>query len=140
MSKYFLSFFIVLFVGAASFSQEVSIKNLLCESVNTPLAIDTKQPRLSWQLQSQQRNIMQAAYQILVASSPEKLNNNTADLWDSKKKFVDNSILIAYKGIALKSTQTCYWKVKIWTATGIETSWSKAASWSMGLLDRMVPG
>ena len=76
MSKYFLSFFIILFVGTASFCQEVTIKNLLCESVNTPLAIDTKQPRLSWQLQSQQRNIMQAAYQILVASSPEKLNNN----------------------------------------------------------------
>ena len=136
MSKYFLSFFIILFVGTASFCQEVTIKNLLCESVNTPLAIDTKQPRLSWQLQSQQRNIMQAAYQILVASSPEKLNNNIADLWDSKKQFSDNSILIPYKGTPLKSTQTCYWKVKIWTANGIETSWSKAASWSMGLLDK----
>ena len=136
MSKYFLSFFIVVFINATCFAQEVAIKNLLCESVNTQLAIDINQPRLSWQLQSQQRHILQAAYQILVASSPEKLNNNIGNLWDSKKQFSDNSILIAYKGITLKSTQACYWKVKVWTTNDIETEWSSTASWSMGLLNK----
>ena len=136
MSNYFFSFFIAVFINAACFAQEVAIKNLLCESVNTPLAIDIKQPRLTWQLQSQQRNVLQTAYQILVASSPEKLKNNMGDLWDSKKQFSDNSILISYKGIPLKSTQTCYWKVKVWTTNRIETEWSCTGSWSMGLLHK----
>lgn len=136
MSKCSLLFFIVILIDAACFAQDVTIKNLLCESVNTPLAIDSKQPRLSWQLQSQQRNVSQAAYQILVASSPEKLKSNISDLWNSKKQCSNNSILISYKGIPLKSTQTCYWKVKVWTTHGIETEWSSTASWSMGLLNK----
>lgn len=136
MRKCSLLFFIVIFIDVACFAQDVTIKNLLCESANTPLAIDSKQPRLSWQLQSQQRNVSQAAYQILVASSPEKLKSNTGDLWNSKKQCSNNSILISYKGIPLKSTQACYWKVKIWTANGIESPWSNIASWSMGLLNK----
>jgi alpha-L-rhamnosidase len=136
MSKYFLLFFSTIMIHTACFAQQVTIQNLLCESVNSPLAIDTKLPRLSWQLQSKLKNTLQAAYQILVASTPEKLKNNMGDLWDSKKQISDNSILIAYNGSTLKSTQTCYWKVKVWANNGIETPWSNTASWEMGLLNK----
>lgn len=38
-----------------------------------PLGIETGQPCFSWQIQAQQRNFEQSAWQILVADSPEKL-------------------------------------------------------------------
>jgi len=43
------------------------------------------QPRLFWQLQSDERSQTQTVYQILVASSAELLEKNQGDLWDSDK-------------------------------------------------------
>ena len=49
-----------------------SIYNLRCEQEENPLGIETGQPCFSWQIQTQQRNFEQSAWQILVADSPEK--------------------------------------------------------------------
>jgi hypothetical protein len=57
--------------------------NLQCEYHANPPGIDEAQPRLSWQVQSNERNQGQTAYQILVAGSKELLQNNHGDLWES---------------------------------------------------------
>jgi alpha-L-rhamnosidase len=136
MGKSFKLFIGLLFICIYGFGQQPTVNNLLCESVANPLAIDIAQPRLSWQLQSHNRNVMQTAYQILVASSPERLAKNIGDLWDSKKQSSDNSVLIAYKGMVLKSSQTCYWKVKVWTSHSPVATMSNPAQWSIGLLNK----
>ncbi|NLH17897.1 MAG: family 78 glycoside hydrolase catalytic domain, partial [Phycisphaerae bacterium] len=41
---------------------------------------------------------------------------------------------IAYAGNPLASHQVCYWKVMAWDAQGKPSGWSKAASWTMGML------
>ncbi|MFW6279920.1 MAG: family 78 glycoside hydrolase catalytic domain [Planctomycetota bacterium] len=58
---------------------------LRCEYRSRPLGIDTPQPRLFWRLPSagDVRGISQRAYQILAASSPEVLSENTAELWNT---------------------------------------------------------
>ena len=76
---------------------------------------------------------MQTAYQILVASSPEKLAAGEGDLWNSGKVNSDQSIWVPYQGKKLKSNQRCYWKVKVYTTKG-ESNWSEPAQWGMGLL------
>lgn len=48
-----------------------------------PLGIDTRVPRLSWQLSSEERGVVQSAYQILVATSDDALAHDRGDLWDS---------------------------------------------------------
>jgi alpha-L-rhamnosidase len=48
---------------------QVSIQNLRCEMLVNPLGIDAKEPRLSWQLSSNQRNVQQTAYEIIVTSN-----------------------------------------------------------------------
>lgn len=112
---------------------QVSLKNLKCEMLTNPLGIDASHPRLSWQIESSQRGTMQTAYQILVASSKEKLANNEGDLWDSGKMESDQSLLVNYNGKLLKSREDCFWKVKVWTNNG-ESEWSEPAYWSMGFL------
>ena len=113
---------------------QVAITGLRCEQMINPQGIDARAPRLSWQITGTQRGILQTAYQVLVASSPETLATNKGDLWNSGKIAGDKSVLVPYKGTALKSRQSCYWKVKTWTTAG-ESDWSAAGSWSMGLLD-----
>ena len=58
----------------------IGLQNLKCEMLNNPLGIGTGKPRLSWQITSDTRNTNQVAYQILVASSPEKLTEGQGDL------------------------------------------------------------
>ncbi|MHB8338299.1 MAG: alpha-L-rhamnosidase N-terminal domain-containing protein, partial [Ignavibacteriaceae bacterium] len=111
-------------------------QSLRCENLIDPLGIDVVTPRLSWYSESQQRAQKQTAYQILVASSIEKLNADEGDLWDSKKISSDQSINIIYEGIKLTSGMQCFWKVKVWDKKGNESGWSLSAKWSMGLLSK----
>ena len=38
--------------------------NLICENSRNPIGLDALQPELSWQLDSDKRNVMQTAYEI----------------------------------------------------------------------------
>jgi alpha-L-rhamnosidase len=134
-----VAIFFVAIIGAfaacnAPKEAELKIKNLKVESSVNPIGIDVVQPRFSWQLESPVRGAVQTAYQILVATSPERLNPGTADLWDSGKTESGETVGISYGGQALQSGQTCYWKLKVWDAKGGESAWTEPAQWSMGLL------
>lgn len=112
---------------------EMSLSNLQCEMLTNPLGIDVLQPRLSWEIVTNKSEITQTHYQILVASSTEKLEKNNADLWDSGKVESNTSINITYSGKLLEGKDEAFWKVKVWTNKG-ETTWSQSAFWSMGIL------
>ena len=107
---------------------------LKCEYATDPLGIDVTQPRFSWLLESRQRGQMQSAYQILVASSEEKLQANIGDKWDSGKMASDQSVNVPYGGGTLGSGETCWWKVRVWDEDAQPSSWSDVASFEMGLL------
>jgi alpha-L-rhamnosidase len=107
---------------------------LKCEHLTNPLGIEAVQPRLSWVLESGQRGQAQTAYQILVASSQEKLGANNGDKWDSGKIASDNSVEVSYPGNTLVSTERCYWKVRVWDKDGRSGAYSEASFFEMGLL------
>ncbi len=109
--------------------------SLECEMLKSPMGIDVKTPRLSWMLTSEQGNEKQTAYQIIVSSSAEKLKQEEADLWDSKKVKTDQSINVKYDGKPMQPKMECYWKVKVWDKEGNPSAWSEPAKWSMGLID-----
>ena len=72
--KLTIFFLCILFLNTL-FAQ-VSVNNLRCEMLVNPLGIDIKEPRLSWQLNADQRNVQQTTYQIIVSSSEEKLSKD----------------------------------------------------------------
>jgi alpha-L-rhamnosidase len=119
-------------IAAAS---DITLTDLKCEFRADPVGIDTKEPRLSWRLESAERGVAQTAYQILVASTPDMLTEEDADLWKSEKVTSDQSIHVVYDGMPLTSRQQCYWKVRVWGSDGEASPWSATASWSMGLLE-----
>jgi len=109
----------------------VKVDELRCEFRKDPLGIDTTKPRLNWILDSGG----QTAYRILVASSPERLQRNEGDLWDSGKVASDQSVNVEYAGKPLKSLMRCEWKVRVWDENNKPSDWSAPAFWIMGILN-----
>jgi alpha-L-rhamnosidase len=99
-----------------------------------PLGIDSVHPELSWQSDSTARNWTQSAYQVLVASSLQKLSRGDADIWDSGKLPSSKSVNISYSGPELTSRRRYFWVVRTWDAQGHEESSPETAWWEMGLL------
>lgn len=112
---------------------QVMVQNTTCEMLVNPMGIDVMQPRLSWEIVSDQYSVQQKSYQLLVASSLEKLNANEGDLWNTDKVASRQSIHIKYGGTKLQSRMRAFWKVKVWTNAG-ESKWSEPNTFTMGLL------
>ncbi|RPJ52231.1 MAG: alpha-L-rhamnosidase, partial [Chloroflexi bacterium] len=113
----------------------IIVRHLTCNDQANPLGIDNLPPYFSWQLASLERDQVQAAYQVLVASSPQHLKQSRGDLWDSGRVEADQSVQVRYGGSVLESRQRCYWQVKVWDQDGVESSWSEPAWFETGLLD-----
>jgi len=111
---------------------QVSVQNLRCEMLVNPLGVDIKEPRFSWELISNLRNVQQTAYQIIVASSKENLNRNEGDIWNSNKQNLSQSIHVLYTGKPLQAATKYFWKVKVFTNKGDATS-TGASFFSTGL-------
>lgn len=127
---YFLA---ALAVTTLSLRAAVTVDRLTVEGLPAPLGVEAAAPRLGWQIKSDKRDVMQTGYRILVATSPEKLAEGKADLWDSGKVQSDRSVWVPYGGKKLDSNRRCYWKVQVFTTRGT-SEWSTPAEWGMGPL------
>lgn len=113
-------------------AQDAHVGSLTCEHRVNPIGLDTKQPRFSWKIQTEQRSWRQGAYHIQVAANADFSTKNL--VWDSDRIDSDGSILQPYKGAALKSGTRYWWRVKVWDEKGQESAWSAAAFWETALL------
>jgi len=131
-------FAVVLVLNALpySFAQDKSITltNLRCEMLVNPLGIDVTNPRLSWEIHSKERAVIQEAYHIIVSSSLANLTSDKGDLWDSGKTLSGKSVHVDYGGVPLESRTTCFWKIKVWTNKGM-SGWSEPVYWTVGLFN-----
>src|SRR5688572_19703244 len=112
-----------------SVSAQVKVQNLLTENMNDPIGIEAAQPGFSRQLTSNQRNVLQAAYEIKV-SSEKKIQ------WSSGKVSSDQSVFVPYNGDPLQSGKKYNWQVRVWDNKGKSSSWSAPASFQMALLNK----
>ena len=60
--------------GACQDPSGLNIGNLQCELLDALLAIDNTTPHFSWKMTSRTNGMNTTAYQILVATSTDKLN------------------------------------------------------------------
>ena len=106
---------------------KVEITNLRVENLTEPLGIDTNEPRFSWQITSDKKDVKQTAYQIIVSG-------DKGEVWNTGKVSSDEQLWIRYQGEPLKSGTFCTWKVKVFTNKG-ETEWTDGGRFSIGLLN-----
>ena len=122
------SLFCVVFTAQA---QTVTLSDLTCEHLTNPIGIAEKQPRLSWKLTGEGRNIRQTAYEIRVATATDFSKKSI--IWTSGKIASDESLLQPYKGVVL-ARERYFWQVRVWTTDGQESAWSPTAFFEMGFL------
>ncbi|MDQ3656528.1 MAG: family 78 glycoside hydrolase catalytic domain, partial [Chloroflexota bacterium] len=111
-----------------------SASYLRTEYLENPIGVDVLRPRLSWIVTSDQRNQVQAAYQILVGSDPDRLDRDEGDLWDTGRVERRDTAHVAYAGSPLQQRQQVWWKVRCWNGDGHPSAWSRTATWELGLL------
>lgn len=112
----------------------LAVKNLRCEYKVDPLGIDVRKPRLSWELASEDRGVIQTSYEVRAAGTETDLAKGK-EVWSSGKVASDASNQVEYAGPALESGRIYFWQVRVADNHGRVSEWSKAARWEMGLLD-----
>jgi alpha-L-rhamnosidase len=120
----------ILFLFCSSAFSQLSVNRLQTENLPAPLTVESKLPRLSWQLESRDRGILQTAYEIKVSDRPD----GGGSVWNSGKLLSDQSLQVVYGGAQLQSGKKYYWKVRVWDNKGRVSPWSETARWQMGLL------
>ncbi len=116
MKRLLFSFFITCLCLGCN-GQSTSVVHLQCEHLINPLGIDTKSPRLSWELQTSREKAGQTAYQIRVSTDSLALLKGKAGMWDTGKTNADR-MLVAYSGPELKKFTRYYWQVNVWDEKG----------------------
>ncbi len=112
----------------------IRINDLRCDYLKNPLAIDNTAPRFSWKMTSRKKGAHSTAYQVLVASEPDRLNEKEADLWNSGKVEKESSTGVVFDGRPLGPRTRAWWKVRVWDENGKPSAWSKPADFGIGLL------
>lgn len=81
-------------------------------------------PMLGWQVNSEESDVLQTAYQVMMATRPELLQQGNADMWDSGQIHDSNSSGVRYQGKELLADNTYYWTVRMWDNHGNVSPWS----------------
>jgi alpha-L-rhamnosidase len=126
----------ILLSASAVYAQSTKPVKLECESLFTPLGMDSKEPLLSWQMEDSRAGARQTAYQIVVGSTEASVAAGKGELWDSGRVESDISQGVPYKGTAFEPSKRYYWRVVIWDQNGKASTPSAPSWWETGLLDQ----
>jgi alpha-L-rhamnosidase len=131
----------LLFVTCCAFvsveAASIRVEDLRVEGLSGAqgmIGIGTVSPRFSWKIVSSKNNIIQEAYQIIVASTEKNIEEGVGDLWDTGKVLSNNQLWIRYQGSPLKSNQRAFVRVRVFTNKGI-SDWSEGQMFCVGLLN-----
>lgn len=134
MKKGFICLLFGLAHACVSLASSLSLYDLRCENLSSPLAIDNALPHFSWKIAGRQP-MRQCTYEIQVATDSLELMKGNADLWNSGPIASDHSVMVPYKGKELKSRMLCYWRVRVRNEQGEQSAWSSMQRFAIGILD-----
>ncbi|WP_350277314.1 family 78 glycoside hydrolase catalytic domain [Kribbella sp. HUAS MG21] len=109
-------------------------RSLKTEYAVRPLGVDVVRPRFSWAADAPGYGATQTAYQVLVASAPELLTPERADVWDSGKVESARTFGIEYDGPTAARTRY-HWTVRLWDGSDQAGDWAVPERFETGLLD-----
>jgi alpha-L-rhamnosidase len=111
----------------------LDVLDLKAHSAVEPMGLEDQAVRLSWRLQSPDRDVRQTRYEIQAASARELLEAGTPDLWHAGEILTDQSMDVSWLGSPLKSRQVVWWRVLVRDNKGRRAT-SASSRFEMGLL------
>ena len=133
MRKILFLFIGFLFVVSTILAQ-VEVKNLLVENRVNPSGVSELYPRLSWQLYSSKRNVVQTAFDIRVSESLGSLIEGKELIFSTGKIPSDQSVYVQFTGSTLQPGRKYYWQVRAWDNNDKASKWSEPAFWTTGIM------
>lgn len=131
--------FLLLLIPAMAFGDPGSRPvNLRANHKTNPIGVQTGQLYFSWWIEASVRGYMQGGYQLLVASSEEKLSKGEGDIWNSGNVRSGENLWVRYEGAPLEPARRYYWKVRIRDQSGTTSAWSETAAFVTGLTNEIT--
>lgn len=131
--KIFPAFAILLLSFTMNLPAQLKISTALLENKINPRGVALQQLHFNWELQSVENNQYQTGYQLVLASSAEKLASGTYDVYNSLRVKSRQSIMINYEGKPLQPAKTYYWRIKVWDKNNRPSAWSSVQEFTTGL-------
>ncbi len=100
-----------------------------------PMGITNQKPVFSWLMQDADRGEKQIAYEIIIASTVEKINKNTGDIWATGWVNSDQQNGIVYNGVPLSSKTTYFWKSRVKDKDENMSPFGSTATFETGLFN-----
>ena len=97
ISIYFVT--LLLLMSGCESGRRIILKDLRCENLENPVAIDNTHPHFSWKIETDGQTMRQAYFEIQVATDSSLLAQGKADLWNSGK--VESSASVMEKSCDL---------------------------------------
>lgn len=115
-------------------SDEFLATGLKCEYLTNPLGIDSKYPRLSWQMKDNRMGAEQSACRLFVGTDSSEVAEGNGDIWDSGKR---ESVLnmVTYAGKDLEPFTKYYWSIQLWDNKGDRTRISEVSTFETGMME-----
>ena len=124
---------LISFLSIVMFTLGISaldVTHLRVASQENPVCIDATQPDFSWQIQSDDRGVLQTSYRIVVSSDAE----GGMVVWDSGTVESDQSVGIVSTSITLNPSTRYYWRVTVTDNKGNEATSTETAYFETGLM------
>lgn len=133
--KRFLSLISLIIICSASLYPQLKVDRMYTENLKNPLGLDNLNPRFTWIIISEDRQVMQSAYEVRVGLSSDKIANGENLVWNTGKIVSENSVHISYDGKDLLPVSRYYWQVRVWDNKGNVSDWSNIEWWQTGLMN-----
>jgi alpha-L-rhamnosidase len=111
---------------------------LMVEFIRKPEQVDIVDalPEYSWIVPKEA--VLQKGFQILVASSRQKIDQNLGDVWDSHQVRSRQSANIEHGGDPLHPHTSYFWKLRIWDQDNRLSDYSAVQGFKTGAFDSIV--
>ena len=118
-----------LFLFSSAFALEVS--NLRTEDYRNPVGIDKSVVHFSWQLESEQRGVVQTSYNLQIAT--DAVFGNV--VWTSGSVSSDASVFVEANGFTPAAETRYYWRVTVTDNKGETATSTEKAYFETGLME-----
>ena len=135
MMKNFFALFLLNIIGV-QLSAQLLIASAVCEGKTNPAGIALTDFRFGWELGAKGNGQYQTAYQLVVASSPDKFNAGNYDIYNSSVVKGSQSTMVNYNGKRLLPGKNYYWRVRVWDKNNTPSAWSDINQFTTGLFAR----